>query len=69
MHQPIYWPNHRDSGVGHYEQAWDTIQQQNAGRPDPSPEVLSSVFGEADCVNAYKTGWAGSLFYFFLNSN
>ena len=55
MHQPIYWPNRRDYGIDHYEQAWDTIQQQNAGRPDPSPEVLSSVFGEADRVNAYQT--------------
>ncbi len=55
MHQPIYWPNRRDYGVDHYERAWDTIQQQNAGRPDPSPEVLSSVFGEADRVNAYQT--------------
>ncbi len=55
MHQPIYWPNRRNYGVDHYEQAWDTIQQQNAGRPNPSPEVLSSVFGEADRVNAYQS--------------
>jgi hypothetical protein len=55
MHQPIYWPNRRDYGVDHYEQAWDTIQQQNAGRPDPSPEVLTTIFGEADRVNAYQT--------------
>ena len=54
MHQPIYWPNHRDYGVDHYEQAWDSIQQQNRP-PDPSPEVLSSVFGEADRINAYQT--------------
>jgi hypothetical protein len=55
MHQPVYWPNRRDYGVDHYEQAWDTIQQQDAGRPDPSPEVLSAIFGEADRVNAYQT--------------
>ena len=54
MHQPIYWPNRRDYGVDHYEQAWDTIQAQNAGRPDPSPEVLSTVFGESDRVNDYQ---------------
>jgi len=54
LHQPIYWPDRRDYGVDHYENAWDTIQQQNAGRPHPSPEVLSTVFGEADRVNVYQ---------------
>ena len=54
LHQPIYWPNRRDYGIDHYEEAWDTIQQQNAGRPDPNPEVLSSIFGEADRVNVYQ---------------
>ncbi len=54
LHQPIYWPDRRDYGVDHYEQAWDTIQQQNAGRPDPNPEVLSTIFGEADRVNVYQ---------------
>ena len=47
MHQPIYWPDRRDYGVDHYENAWDTIQQQNAGRPHPNPEVLSTVFGRS----------------------
>jgi hypothetical protein len=55
MHQPVYWPNRRDYGIDHYEQAWDTIQQQNAGRLDPNPEVLSTIFGEADRVNAYQS--------------
>ncbi len=54
LHQPIYWPDRRHYGTDHYENAWDTIQQQNAGRPHPSPEVLSSIFGEADRVNAYQ---------------
>jgi len=54
LHQPIYWPDRRDYGVDHYENAWDTIQQQNAGRPHPSPEVLTTIFGEADRVNVYQ---------------
>ena len=54
LHQPIYWPDRRDSGADHYEAAWDTIQQQNAGRPHPSPEVLTTIFGDADRVNAYQ---------------
>jgi hypothetical protein len=54
LHQPIYWPDRRDYGVDHYEDAWDTIQQQNAGRPDPNPEVLSTIFSDADRVNAYQ---------------
>ena len=54
LHQPIYWPDRRNYGVDHYENAWDTIQQQNAGRPHPTPEVLSTIFGEADRVNVYQ---------------
>jgi hypothetical protein len=54
LHQPIYWPDRRNYGVDHYENAWDTIQQQNAMRPHPSPEVLSTIFGEADRVNVYQ---------------
>jgi len=54
LHQPIYWPDRRNYDVDHYENAWDTIQQQNAGRPHPSPEVLSTIFGEADRVNVYQ---------------
>jgi hypothetical protein len=54
LHQPIYWPDRRNYGTDHYENAWDTIQQQNAGRPHPSPEVLATIFGEADRVNAYQ---------------
>ncbi len=55
LHQPIYWPDRRVSGTDHYEAAWDTIQQQNAGRPHPNPEVLSTIFGLADRVAAYQT--------------
>ena len=54
MHQPIYWPDRRDWGTDHYEAAWDTIQQQNLGRPHPTPEVLTTIFGEADRVNDYQ---------------
>jgi hypothetical protein len=54
LHQPIYWPDRRNYGVDHYENAWDTIQQQNASRPHPTPEVLSTIFGEADRVNVYQ---------------
>jgi hypothetical protein len=54
LHQPIYWPDRRHYGADHYENAWDTIQQQNAGRLHPSPEVLNTIFGEADRVNAYQ---------------
>jgi hypothetical protein len=54
LHQPLYWPDRRNSGTDHYENAWDTIQQQNAGRPHPSPEILSTIFGTADRVNAYQ---------------
>ena len=55
MHQPIYWPDRRNWGGDHYEAAWDTIQQQNAGRPHPSPEVLSTIFGAADRVADYQS--------------
>jgi hypothetical protein len=55
LHQPIYWPERRVSGNDHYEAAWDTIQQQNAGRNHPSPENLSTIFGLADRVAAYQT--------------
>jgi len=54
LHQPLYWPDRRVYGTDHYENAWDTIQQQNAGRGHPNPEVLSTVFSVADRVNAYQ---------------
>jgi Fibronectin type III domain/Glycosyl hydrolase family 57 len=54
LHQPIYWPDRRDYGPDHYEAAWDTIQQQDAGRPHPSPEVLRNIFGLDDRINAYQ---------------
>ena len=55
MHQPIYWPDRRNYGTDHYEAAWDTIQQQNAGRPHPSPESLSTIFGVADRQSDYQS--------------
>ena len=54
LHQPIYWPDRRNYGTDHYEAAWDTILQQNAGRNHPSPEVLNTIFGVSDRVNAYQ---------------
>jgi hypothetical protein len=61
MHQPIYWPDRRNYGADHYENAWDTIQQQNLGRPHPSPEVLTSIFGAGDRVSDYQDGPKNSL--------
>ena len=53
LHQPIYWPDKR-AGTDHYENAWDTIQAQDAGRAHPSPEVLRQVFGLDDRIAAYQ---------------
>jgi hypothetical protein len=55
LHQPIYWPDRRGGAGDHYEAAWDTIQQQNGGRPHPSPEVLATIFGLNDRVAAYQS--------------
>src|SRR4051812_9397644 len=52
LHQPIYWPDKRGAN-DHYENAWDTIQAQYAGRPEPN-EVLAPVFSLPDRVNAYQ---------------
>src|SRR5436190_23297704 len=54
LHQPIYWPDRKVSGNDHCEAAWDTIQQQDAGRVHPTPEVLRNIFGLDDRVNAYQ---------------
>jgi hypothetical protein len=63
LHQPIYWPdrapeNHPTLGlastVDHYQNAWDTLQLDNSGFGHPSDTSLSSVFGEADRLNAYQ---------------
>src|ERR1051326_5216427 len=61
LHQPIYWPDRRNYGADHYEIAWDTIQQQDAGRPHPSPEILRDIFGLDDRRNAYQAGPSNSL--------
>jgi hypothetical protein len=55
LHQPVYWPDRRNYGNDHYENAWDTVQQQNGGRAHPSPEVLSTIFGLDDRRNAYQS--------------
>jgi Glycosyl hydrolase family 57 len=52
LHQPIYWPDKR-AGSDHYENAWDTIQAQNASRPEPN-EALNPVFSLSDRVHAYQ---------------
>jgi hypothetical protein len=54
LHQPVYWPDRRVYGTDHYEAAWDTIQQQDAGRNHPSPEVLRNIFGLDDRIAAYQ---------------
>jgi hypothetical protein len=57
LHQPVYWPDRRaGGGTDHYENAWDTIQQQNGGRLHPAPEILSTIFGAGDRVAAYQSG-------------
>lgn len=61
LHQPVYWPDRRDYGTDHYENAWDTIQKQNAGRLHPAPEILSSIFSAGDRVAAYQAGPKNSL--------
>src|SRR5438128_7529679 len=62
LHQPIYWPDRRNYGADHYENAWDTIQQQDGGRQHPSPEILRNIFGLDDRRNAYQSGPSNSLY-------
>ncbi len=52
LHQPIYWPDKRAAN-DHYENAWDSIQAQYAGRSEPN-EALAPVFSLSDRVNAYQ---------------
>ncbi len=61
VHQPIYWPDRRNYGTDHYEAAWDTIQQQDGGRPHPNPEVLRNIFGLDDRKAAYQYRLRDSL--------
>ena len=61
LHQPVYWPGQRNYGTDHYENAWDTIQQQNGGRLHPAPEILSTIFGVGDRVAAYQSGPKNSI--------
>jgi len=61
LHQPVYWPDRRNYGTDHYENAWDTIQQQDALRPHPSPEKLRDIFGAGDRIAAYQSGPKNSL--------
>jgi hypothetical protein len=53
LHQPIYWPEKR-AGSDHYENAWDTIQAQDAGRPHPVEQVRGQVFDIDDRRAAYQ---------------
>lgn len=61
LHQPVYWPDRRAGAGDHYEAAWDTVQQQDGGRPHPSPEILRNIFGLDDRRNAYQSGPRNSL--------
>ena len=56
LHQPIYWPDRAPANhsADHYQNAWDTLQLDNSGFGHPSDTSLSSVFGEADRLNAYQ---------------
>src|SRR5207302_7091841 len=53
LHQPIYWPEKR-AGSDHYENAWDTIQAQGAGRSHPVEQVRGQVFDIDDRRAAYQ---------------
>jgi hypothetical protein len=53
LHQPIYWPEKR-AGSDHYENAWDTIQAQEGGRPHPVEQVRGQVFDIDDRRAAYQ---------------
>src|SRR5437016_1758993 len=53
LHQPIYWPEKR-AGSEHYENAWDTIQAQDAGRSHPVEQVRGQVFDIDDRRAAYQ---------------
>jgi hypothetical protein len=63
MHQPIYWSdkapeNHPTLGspstVDHYQNAWDTIQLDDAGFSHPSDTSLTGVFGDANRIQDYQ---------------
>ncbi len=53
LHQPIYWPEKR-AGSEHYENAWDTIRLQDAGRAHPLEQVRGQVFDVDDRRAAYQ---------------
>ena len=59
LHQPIYWPEKR-AGSDHYENGWDTIQQQDGARPHPL-EGLRGVFGLDDRIAAYQSRPKGAI--------
>ncbi|MCX6893910.1 MAG: hypothetical protein NTZ16_00020, partial [Verrucomicrobia bacterium] len=55
LHQPVYWPDRSSyKATDHYEDAWDTIRQQDAGRLHPAPENLRTIFGWGDRIAAYQ---------------
>ena len=60
LHQPIYWPDRAPNNhpFDHYQNAWDTIQ---LGNVHPSDTSLTTVFGEADRVNAYQGEPSGTV--------
>lgn len=60
LHQPIYWPDRAPANhaADHYQNAWDTIQ---LGNVHPNDTSLTTVFGEADRVNAYQGEPGGTV--------
>ncbi len=53
LHQPIYWPDQKSSGDDQYENAWDSIQATDGGRPNPENN-LREIFGKDDRVAVYQ---------------
>jgi glycosyl hydrolase family 57 len=56
LHQPVYWPDRAPTNhvADHYQNAWDTLQLDEAGFGHPSDTSLESVFSDADRLSAYQ---------------
>jgi len=56
LHQPIYWPDRAPANhaADHYQNAWDTLQLDQAGFGHPSDTSLQNVFSDADRLSAYQ---------------
>ena len=55
LHQPIYWTNRAPLNHfgDHYQNAWDSIQQQDDGSIVPT-DPIASTFGDANRVQDYQ---------------